>query len=485
MGEYTGVGLGVRTPDMMGKLSQLLSVRAQQQALAGQAAEVAGAEQTQRQRAALAKFDFDQLTGDDGNISEDKIPLIRDAAGDMYPELAQKLLETRGKQLDLQSTLYKVDSQKRDALSNMVGPLISMKDEELQGEKGLQAINDTLAQYGELYGKAALPIVAAYGPALQQAPPERRRQALRMIQMQAQSASEQLSAQQPSFLNTGPTAKQINPAVAGDAASDVGMGVAPAAVILTDGKGAKYSFDPSTKTVTLIGGGGKPASAKPTDAVSPPKSGFTQPGFAGFDKDIAAHQEEVGRIRAAADTAPQNRDIFKHILKLADDTNTGPLVSFFQNTAIGGQVFGDNYQELAKYLEKQALGQMQAMGGAPSDARLSSAVAANGSTKFNAKALKAVTQFNHAANTGLEKYRNGIDQAIGTDNPDYTALPRFKADWAKNFSIDVFRLENAIEDGDEHAKNQILDSLSEKEAAALLKKMDNLDSLAATGNLPK
>ena len=43
----------------------------------------------------------------------------------------------------------------------------------------------------------------------------------------------------------------------------------------------------------------------------------------------------------------------KAMLKLADETNTGPLVSYLQNTKIGGQVFGDDYQELGKYLEKK------------------------------------------------------------------------------------------------------------------------------------
>ncbi len=128
---------------------------------------------------------------------------------------------------------------------------------------------------------------------------------------------------------------------------------------------------------------------------------------------------------------------------------------------------------------------MQAMGGPPSDARLSAAVASNGSTQFNPKALKAVTQFNHAANTGLDWFRQGIDHAVGTANPDYTALPKFKSEWAKNFSIDVFRLQNAIDDGDEHAKNEVLNGLSDKQADALLKKLDNLESLSKTGHLPK
>ena len=128
---------------------------------------------------------------------------------------------------------------------------------------------------------------------------------------------------------------------------------------------------------------------------------------------------------------------------------------------------------------------MQAMGGPPSDARLSAAVAANGSTSFNPKALKAVTQFNYATNTGLEKYRQGVDTAIGTSNPDYGKLPAFKAAWAKNFDIQAFELENAVADGDVAGQKRILEGLNKAQRADLARKMKNLDSLSATGQLAK
>jgi hypothetical protein len=163
-----------------------------------------------------------------------------------------------------------------------------------------------------------------------------------------------------------------------------------------------------------------------------------------------------------------------------------PVRSFriCRSTKIGGQVFGDNYQELGKYLEKNAIANMQAMGGPASDARLSAAVAANGSTQFNPKALKAVTEFNYATNTGLERYRQAMDNIVGTKNPDYTKLPELKKQWAKNFDMDVFRLENAMADGNTAAQNEILGSLSKERAAELKRKMKNLDALAEKGQLP-
>lgn len=494
------VGLGVRSPDIAGKLSQLLSIQAQKQALEGQRAEVASAQQSQQQRSAIANYMKRKLgthIAEDGTLDLEALssdPELLDAAGDKAPDVLSSLATVKGQQLEAKKSLFALHESQRHGVAEMAGSLLSdpdianinpdAPDAEEKNEKAKQKLNVALEQYYETHGKDVIPAIAAYVPAIKNAPPGALSNVLRTIRMGAMSVDQQAAAQQPHLVDTGAELTNTNPNAA--PMPSLKKSVAPGSVVLTDAKGAQFSWNPSTNSVTPVGSGRGPASPpKPTDPVASPKPSFTQPTYMGQEKDIASNQDEVGRIRAAADTAPQNRDIFKHILKLADDTNTGPLVNFFQKTAIGGQVFGDNYQELAKYLEKQAIGQMQAMGGPASDARLSAAVAANGSTTFNPKALKAVTQFNHAVNTGLEEYRQGIDHAIGTSNPDYTALPKFKADWAKNFSIDVFRLQNAIEDGDERAKAEVLNGLSDKEADALVKKLDNLESLSKTGHLSK
>jgi hypothetical protein len=47
-----------------------------------------------------------------------------------------------------------------------------------------------------------------------------------------------------------------------------------------------------------------------------------------------------------------------------------------------------------------------------------------------------------------------MDNIVGTKNPDYTKLPEFKKQWAKNFDMDVFRLENAMADGNTAAQKR-------------------------------
>lgn len=485
MSEYTGVGLGAQTPDIMTKMSQLLSIKGQQQALQGQAAEVAGAQQTQRQRAALAKYDFGKHIGEDGTVDLNSLttdPELRTAAGDQYLDILSHAAVAKQQQLEAKQKLVSLKGEQRNALSDMLGPLLSDKDVVEGSDKGKQKVNDAFVQYGELYGKDVLPVISAYAPGVQKAPPHQLAAGLRAIQMQAQSASQQVATQQPNLVNTGPALKNVNPNVAADAGGDVALGVGPGNQILTDQSGAQFAYNPQTNQVTPVGTARGPQTGP---SAAPDQPTFRQPTYPGQAHDIQTQQQEVQNIRATADRAPLNRNIYKHVLTLADDTKTGQLASWAQKNPVIGQMFGDNYQELGKYLEKNAIENMTAMGGPPSDARLSAATAANGSTQFNAKALKAVTQFNYATNTGLEKYRQGIDKAVGTKNPDYGQLPAFKSAWAQNFDVDVFRLENAITDGNKAEQSAILTDMSPQQAVALMQKRKNLESLAATGHLPQ
>ena len=204
----------------------------------------------------------------------------------------------------------------------------------------------------------------------------------------------------------------------------------------------------------------------------------------GVAQNVADLQKEVGAIRSAGDQVPVQRNTNQQILQLSKDTKTGPGSQYWQKgMAALGLPSGTNYQELGKYLEKNAIQAMQTMG-APSDARLSAAVAANGSTEFNPGALQAVTKFNDAAVSALEKYRQGMDKAVGVDNPDFSAAARFKADWAKNLDIDVFRVENALRDKDADELNKIKKELGPEKMKGLAKKIKNLDTLGSTGKLP-
>lgn len=475
MAEY--VGLQAQAPDPLTTLSKLLTI-------SGQRAQVQQEQQSARQRANLAKYDWNKHVGADGTIDLNTLndPELQAAAGDQYQDVVLNAINTKQHQLESKSKLLTLRNDQRDAFGQMMNALRSDSDVAQDTDKGRQKVNQAMIQYGEMYGEDVLPILQAYAAPLKNVPRGRMKDALAVIGLQAEDVGNQLSRQAPQYADSGARLLDINPLTPmGAAPQSIDKTLPPGASILTDAKGAQFVFNPQTNSVTPVGQGQQPNEG-PSPSESP--TSFTQPRYMGQEKDVASNQQEIANTRAAADQAPANRNIFQHILKLADDTHTGPLVSFLQNTKIGGQVFGDNYQELGKYLEKNAIANMQAMGGPPSDARLSAAVAANGSTQFNPKALKAVTEFNYATNTGLERYRNGIDKAVGTENPDYTKLSKFKADWAKSFDIDAFRVENMIADGNQNGARDLINSLSRERAAELRKKMANLDSLAETGKLP-
>lgn len=493
------VALGTKVPDYLERLSTVLQIKGQQQALRGQAAEVKSAEQSQRQREGISDY-FQKNSmkhiGADGTPDIQSMlldPELRQAAGDQLLDVVQNAATVKQQQLGNMQALTNLRGDQRAQFVELMSALQGDKDVVEDTDAGRQKVTRELIKYGEIHGPDAYPVLKAYSDQLQEAPKGHLRDELKIIGMQGLSASEQAARRQPVYADTGGSLLQTNPnAIPGASPDRIDLSLPPGATIVTDQKGAQFVLDTEHNRIIPVGQGGMGGSRAATtggarSAPAPnasPSQTFDQPTYVGQGRDIEQQQKDVASVRTQADQAPLNRSIYQKILQLSDDTSTGQLTSFFQKNPIFGQVAGDNYQELSKYLEKNAIANMQAMGGGGSDARLEAATAASGSTKFNPKALKEVTRFNYATNTALEAYREGIDQAVGTTNPKYGELPKFKADWAKNFDIDVFRLENAINDGDEEAKNKILGDLTPAQAKKLMEKRKNLDALRNTGRLP-
>lgn len=286
------------------------------------------------------------------------------------------------------------------------------------------------------------------------------------------SPSTQLGAVTPNYVNTGGALQQINPMAAAAGAPSQVQNTLPATTV---------EINPVTGQPNYIGsraGGGGIG----TGQVGPVSAGMP----VGAASNIENLQKEVTAVRQAGDQVPVQRNTNQQILRLSRDTRTGPGSQYWgQAMAALGVPAGTNYQELGKYLEKNAIQAMQTMGGAPSDARLSAAVAANGSTQFNPGALQAVTKFNDATVSALDKYRQGIDKTVGVEGTqDFSKAAKFKSEWAKNLDIDVFRVENAIRDGDSMELKRIQQELGPKRMKELADKRKNLESLATTGKLP-
>lgn len=473
---YTGVGLGVQTPDIMTKLSNLLTVKSQQQALQGQAADVQMTQQTARQRAAIAKHDMQQYIGPNGiiNLKAMQNPGLQADAGDDYIPLLGRAAVAQQQQLEAQSKLINLNGQARDAFAEMVGPLISASD--LEKPEGLQKFNDALTQFGEVYGKETLPAIKSYSEMFQKAPPEKRRDALRMFQLQAMDASQQAAAQQRSNVSTGAVLKNVNSLAAADNTADIPLSVGPGTY--TDANGRQFILDPRTNQMQPVGGGTVPPGASP----NAPGPKFTQP--VPNQKEI---QDSIETARRA-DADPvkgygASRHVNDTLLKLSEDTATGPGTETWHRMLggavglAGGNAISD-YQTINAMLDRQAAMSATQMGLPDTNAGLQTAASLSGTTSYEPKALQTKVKLTDALVEGAHQYRQGLDKVVGTgQNQDLTRYNDFRSQWADNFDPNIFRAENAIRRGDKKELQEI-----KKEVGAgmadLKKKSDNLRKLA-------
>lgn len=495
-------------------LSDLMSLKRNQQALQiGQQELQQKQLETQKQQGVQNFFqtwDPAEHIGDDGTTDLDSAlqSSAFKSSGNAKPAVMQALLDIKNKQLGNKQALTSLNSDLVKQFGTGVGALA--KDEDVVADKtdpttgvnaGRAKVNEFISNFSKLSPDAAR-IAQIYGPVTQHSPPGKLSTGIQAMQLQAQSASEQQAQQNPSQLqvNTGAATNVYNVNRSTglqpnqQPAQSIANAPPPGFDVVTDPRTQNpYLINRQTGEMRDLGygyPGRAPATAPPPkQASNAPPASMPKPYYPGQGQDVDSYRSEVQGTRQAADAAPTARNINAQILRLADNAKTGPGTEVWQH-AVGALAapFGlsptADYQELGKFLEKNAIQNMTSMGGPPSDARLSAAAAANGSTHFSPEALKAVTKFNDATNTALMEYRQGMDRAVGMgQGVDYTRLPAFKAAWAKNFDVDVFRVENAIRDGDKAELSKIRKDLGPKRLQELAQKSANLRQLEQ-GQIP-
>lgn len=478
--------------------SKDIGIQQQQTTLQGSEADTQAKHQTMQERLLVSKM-LQSGVDDQGNS-------IRNAAGEPDPakvipalgriapltgqEYAQNIIKTHSDKVGLQSASLTLDANQRKMLQ---GPLQALALNPSDGNltNARNTITQLVAQHPEM-APAASHVMTLMDTVQKVQDPKQRIHMANSLSSLIQPGTAVETQPATAQVNTGTTVQQgtIAPPAAGGAftpGSSQKLTVPP-------GGQEEIVTDPNTNNVNVVRRDpqGNIISARPAPGSGSPGAGpgaFTRmtPGQPG---DIESARQEVSAVRSAGDQVPTVRNINSRILQLSKLADSGPGTQKWQNflggaSALwGGTDQVNNYQELGKFLEKNAIQNMSAMGGPPSDARLSAAAAANGSTQFNAGALQAVTKFNDATTSALDKYRQGVDKAVGIRNSDYTALPTFKAAWAKNMDVDVFRVENAIRDGDQAELGKIKQELGPVRMKELAQKRRNLESLSSTGKLP-
>jgi hypothetical protein len=378
-------------------------------------------------------------------------------------DIAKSKAESETAQVGATHAQWKLNTDQAQKAFEIAGGLVqdpAIVNGDSEGSvTSLMQAEDRMRAFGIPESKIRVQMAPLYSVATHN--PKALRQVLQNVIAGNMTAPSQANAIQPNYVTSAndqgvSSLQQTNP-LAGGSPQSLPLGLPP----------TTPTVHPVTNQPGYVGGKGFVPSAPPL----------------GVAQNIADLQKEVGEIRKAGDQIPIQRNVNQNILRLSKDTKTGPGTQYWQNALSGTLaplgVAPDNYQELGKFLEKQALQNMQAMGGQPSDARLSAAAAANGSTQFNPGALQMVTKFNDASASALDKYRQGVDKAVGSN--DFGALAKFKSEWTKNLDIDVFRVENAIRDKDSSELQRIAKELGPERMKQLATKRKNLERLSQDG----
>lgn len=256
------VGLSAQPPDVFGKLSSILNVKQQQQALIAQGAQTQMLQQEAKQRTALANIDWDKHMGEDGTLdlgSFTKDQDIRKAAGDSYPQLIEHATAIKTHQVGAKGALMKLTQEQIGAYGSMLGALADDEDVVAGNESGRAKAKAVFTQFAQTYGMDAAKAIAPVALPLMndKIPADKIGKMVQHVQLQAQDVGRQLEAMksQPQFVQ-GPKGLQgieTNQYAQGGVAAPVGppvaQGVAPGVTIGPNGQLIRIQPDATAQPI--------------------------------------------------------------------------------------------------------------------------------------------------------------------------------------------------------------------------------------------
>lgn len=413
-------------------ISSLLGLQQQRQALQGQAAQVQMEQQSAQQRQGLANYDWSSHIGKDGTLDLNSVmndPQLRQAAGDQWQQVADAAIGMKQHQIEQKRSFVGLTNDQRSAFGSMVGGLRSDSDVTQDNDKGRQKVTDALMEYGNMYGKDALPVLSAYSPVVQHAPQGKLAQALGVIQLQAMDAGSQVGTQKPAYMSTGGQFQQINPQAPGSDQPPQSMQatVAPSVITTPAGPLARVGGNGSTLTPleTAQGQGGPGA--------PPPNLNPTTAQATVTNRSAAAVTDRVQQAQSAANNTVQAQDALTRARAILDKpgapntgnqfANTQSIRNFLSSVGIDTQGATDAnslVKNLARYEASRAT--QAGLGGTDAAREL----AHNGSPNVSVdnKALKGIVTQSLATEKALAAYAN-----IQTKTKDPNALAKNESDF--------------------------------------------------------
>lgn len=473
------------------KLSQMLQVKSQTQALQGQAAEVQMVKQTASQRSGIAgfmaHFDPTKHIGPDGTLDLDQVltdPNLRQAAGDQFPEVMQQMIAVKQGQLTAKQSLVNLNTTNRDNLRTILGGLRTDPAVVKGTPEGVQKVQQAIGEFSA-QGPDEARAGQLFGAALQNLPPDKIGQWVSNSQLMAEDASAQASHQAPTYASTGNALVNTNPQAA--ATPPIPVGSAP-----------QYVMDPVTHNWVVAPAiaprGGAAPTAAPSATAAPPAPGATPaktgtgglPHYApGEAATIAANTESGGQrynqlVNAAAES-PARVNVLDNIIRLAPETRLGPGSGWkaAAETAIGqtpgfsgAKDDAAKFNELTKFLHQNALRSWQAAGGTGTDSQLHTIEGANPNTSMDPTTVVQLAKFAKAGELAMQAKATAHQAWLHQPGNNFANQSDFENQWRQNFDPVLFQLKTASAG---EAK-KLLDGLPQSQLNSLGKKQAWLQS---------
>jgi hypothetical protein len=495
------VGLGVQPIDMMGKMSQLLQIKQQQQALAGQQAQVQQEQQSARQRAALAQYKWGTLLDDRGFVSIDKAldPQygLADAAGDQFPDILQGLQASRAGQIGAQKSLFDLNEDQRVAVGQMIAPLFTdpdinadPKDPEFKekNDRAKQKLNAALIQLHDTHGDSILPAISAYSKPLKNAPPGGLPDQLRAMLLQTEDASKQVALQQPTLVNAGDRLEDVNPITKGRS-KDIRLGIAPGMSTMIDPRtGNPLAINQQSGAIGNLGEGfpGAPPSQAPQhwSQASPTRPAGMPAPFVPGQKEATETQAAGVATRAKdaqekADSSAQAIDSLSRARTILDgniDTGGGfEAITKMKNALSGIAGFdnaGTDANSLVKNLARYQASRATSVGLGNTDAARELAEKGSPNTKINKDALKGIVTQSLAVEQALLGFAK--IQTASNDPQQLIANEREFRSTPHLIQAYEYGLARTPEEAEEFLKHHNLDADDIGKSRAKLKKLGAL-----------
>lgn len=477
------IPLQIKKPDGMAKLSDLIGMQRATVDLRRAKAETAGAEQTQRQRKALAEIDVQPFIGSDGMIDLNKVATsedLRKAAGDEFPDVLNKYIGIRQSQLGAVAALTKLTGEQRSEFGTMLGALRS--DERVANDtpEGRDIVANAAAQFAEMYPDAQS-VLRAYAGPIVNAPKGKLGQVLQNIQLQATSAADQASKQQPQFTNTGAELRNTNPLAPAGTAPNVPLTIGPGEqnTQVGDQLGNLFIQQRDARGNII---GYKPVQGGPAN--------FGVGERQAFEQQTEANFRNVDANRIAAQLAPQQLDQIDKALGISAALSTGGGSDWASKRAniesamaafIPGFDTAENdatkLQLLDKYAERIAADSARVLGAnATTDAARESITRQNANIGYTKDAVQSVLRYAKAQTLAMEAKGDAQEAWLKSEGKGITKQHEFETAWRQAYDPILFQLEAAT---DEEAK-EISKKLTKEQKAALREKRAKMNSLTGS-----